>query len=109
MEDYVQLGRKLIWVQDHPDPLEGESLPRPHEAITHLSHGGPLFVNLLAPKTPASYPGCATRWPPKMATPGDGNVAPRSQKPAENLAASGGGAGAEQLVAPTEDRLRAQK
>ena len=49
MEDYIHLGRKLIWVQDHPDPLEGESLPRLQEAITRLSRGGPLFVNLLPP------------------------------------------------------------
>jgi hypothetical protein len=49
MEDYIHLGRKLIWVQDHPDPLEGESLPRLQEAIMRLSRGGPLFVSLLSP------------------------------------------------------------
>jgi hypothetical protein len=49
MDDYIHLGRKLIWVQDHPDPLEGESLPRLQEAITRLSRGGPLFVSLLSP------------------------------------------------------------
>jgi hypothetical protein len=49
MEDYIHLGRKLISVQDHPDPLEGESLPRLQEAITRLSRDGPLFVSLLSP------------------------------------------------------------
>ena len=49
MDDYIHLGRKLIWVQDHPDPLEGESLPRLQEAITRLSRGRPLFVSLLSP------------------------------------------------------------
>ncbi|MBO0866201.1 MAG: hypothetical protein J2P16_14140 [Mycobacterium sp.] len=48
MEDHIDLGRKLIWVQDYPDPLEGVSLPRLHEAITRLSRGKPLFVNLLS-------------------------------------------------------------
>ncbi len=45
MEDYLHLGRKLIWV--HPDPLEGESLPRLQVAITRLSRGAPLFVSML--------------------------------------------------------------
>jgi hypothetical protein len=49
MEDYRYLGRKLIWVQDHPEPLEGESLPLLQEAITRLSRDGPLFVSLLSP------------------------------------------------------------
>jgi hypothetical protein len=49
MADYIHLGRKLIWVQDHPEPLEGESLPLLQEAIMRLSRGGPLFVSLLSP------------------------------------------------------------
>ena len=49
MNDYIHLGRKLIWVQDHPDPLDGESLPRLQEAITRLSRGAPLFVSMLSP------------------------------------------------------------
>jgi len=48
MEDNIDLGRKLIWVQDYPDSLEGESLPRLHETIMRLSRGKPLFVNLLS-------------------------------------------------------------
>ena len=84
-------------------------MPRLHEVITHLSHGGSVFVNLLAPNDAselsrlcdavAAENGHTWRWQRSAEVP----------KPAENLAASGGGAGAEQLVAPTEDRLRAQK
>ncbi len=46
---YIHLGRKLIWVQDYPDDLVGESLSRLNLAIMRLSRGGPLFVNMLPP------------------------------------------------------------
>ncbi len=49
MDAYRYLGRKLIWVHDHPEPLEGESLPLLQETIMRLSRDGPLFVSLLAP------------------------------------------------------------
>ncbi|ULE32047.1 hypothetical protein [Mycobacterium sp. IDR2000157661] len=51
MDDYIYtyLGRKLMWVHDNPDPLEGESLPLLQEVITRLSRDGPLFVSLLSP------------------------------------------------------------
>lgn len=45
---YRDLGRKLIWVQDSPDSLGGESLPLLEEAISRLSGGGPLFFNMLS-------------------------------------------------------------
>jgi hypothetical protein len=45
---YRELGKKLIWVQDSPDFLEGESLPLLQAAIARLSHGGPLFTTMLS-------------------------------------------------------------
>ena len=45
---FIKLGKKLMWVEDNPDPLVGESLRRLHEAITRLSPDGPLFVSRLS-------------------------------------------------------------
>lgn len=77
MEDYVYLVRKLMWVQDHPDPLQGESLPLLQEAITRLSRGGPLFVSLLSPHEARELPRLCDAVAAETATHGGGNVAPR--------------------------------
>jgi hypothetical protein len=49
MNDYTHLNRKLMWVWDHPDPLEGVSWPQLQAAIMRASRGAPLFVSLLHP------------------------------------------------------------
>ncbi|OBB01777.1 hypothetical protein A5662_12885 [Mycobacteriaceae bacterium 1482268.1] len=49
MADYIHLGRKLMWVWDHPEPLEGASFPLLQNEIMRLSRDGPLFVSLLSP------------------------------------------------------------
>ncbi|OBK73261.1 hypothetical protein [Mycobacterium sp. 1274761.0] len=49
MADYIHLGRKLMWVWDHPEPLQGETLPLLQNEIMRLSRDGPLFTSSLSP------------------------------------------------------------